>query len=124
MTPELPIEARHGACIWRRREKAAAPIVRPGAQRIDEAVAEMLPEDLIEGLEPAHAVGILECHHLFQNEGMTANGTLSELDEAAGDDIGAFDSDPDRHGAIEIAEIVQRTIDDAFAAVHIHGVVD
>ena len=62
--------------------------------------------------------------HFLEQIGMAANRALAELDQGAGDDIGAFDRDADRHAAIEAAEIIQRPFDDALAAVHVHRVVD
>ena len=55
---------------------------------------------------------------------MATDRALTESNEAAGDDIGAFDGVADRHAAIEAADIIERPLDNRLAAVHIHRVVD
>src|SRR4029077_20843265 len=55
---------------------------------------------------------------------MAADRSLTELDEAAGDDIGAFDRDADRHATIKAAKIIEGAFDDALAAMDVHRVVD
>ena len=124
MAAELPVERRRRAGVGRRREQSAGPGAAPGAERVGDAVADMAPERLVEGVEAARAVGVFQRQHFLEQIRMAADRALAELNEAAGDDIGAFHRDGDRHAAIEAAEIVQRPFDDAFAAVHVHGVVD
>ena len=55
---------------------------------------------------------------------MRADRALPEHDQIAGQDIGALDRDADRHRAIEIAQVVLRTVDHGLAAMDVHGVVD
>ena len=43
---------------------------------------------------------------------MAADRTLTELNEAARDDVGAFDGDADRHAAIEAAQIIEGAFND------------
>ena len=62
--------------------------------------------------------------HFLEQIGMAADRALAELDQAAGDDVGALDRDADGHRAIEAAEIVERAFMMRLAAVHVHGVVD
>src|SRR5262249_23463989 len=102
----------------------AGPSPHPGPKSVGEAVADMSPEGFVEGVESTLAVGILQCRHFFQQIRMTADGALTELDEAAGDDVGAFDGDADRHAAIEAAKVVEWALDDALAAMHTQSVVD
>ena len=47
-----------------------------------------------------------------------------ELDERAGDDIGAFNCDANRYCPIKSAQIVLRPFHHRFSAVHVHSVVD
>ena len=84
----------------------------------------MAPEGLVERVESARAVGVFERHDLLEQIRMAADRALAELDQRAGDDIGAFHRDRDRHAAIKAAEIIQRAFDDRLAAMHVHGVVD
>ena len=55
---------------------------------------------------------------------MRADRALPEHDQVAGQDVGAFDGDADRHRAIEIAHVVLRAVDHGLAAMDVHGVVD
>ncbi|MGY3293863.1 hypothetical protein ACVWW3_000358 [Bradyrhizobium sp. LM2.9] len=87
-------------------------------------MADMLPERLVEGGEPAFTVGIGKRIHLVEQIRMRADGALPEHDEIAGEDIGTLDGDADRDSAVEIAEIVLRTVDHGLAAMDVHGVVD
>ncbi len=48
-------------------------------------------------------VRFLQRVHLLQQPGVRADGSLSEDDQAAGQYVGAFDSDSDRHRAIDMA---------------------
>ena len=57
----------------------------------------MRPERLVECIEAARAVGILERRHFLEQIGMAADRALAELDQAARDDVGALDRDADRH---------------------------
>ena len=84
----------------------------------------MGPECLVEGIEAALAVGVFERLHFLEQIRVAADRALAELDQRAGDDIGAFHRDGDRHAAIKAAEIIQRPFDDGLAAVHVHGVAD
>src|SRR5262249_9918419 len=102
----------------------AGPSPHPGPKSIGEAVADMRPEGFVEGVESTLAVGILQCRHFFQQIRMTADGALTEVYAARGDDGGAFDGDADRHAAIEAAKVVEWAVDDALAAMHVHRVVD
>src|SRR5690606_38604019 len=61
--------------------------------------------------------------HLLQHVGMATDGPLTEDHHAAGEDVGAFHGDGDRHRLIAAAEIVLRPHADTLAAVHVHGVV-
>jgi hypothetical protein len=83
----------------------------------------MARERAVELREPASAVGILERRHFLEQIGMAADRALPELDEAARDDVGAFDGDADGHRAIEAAEIVERAFLHGLAGVHVNGVV-
>ena len=82
----------------------------------------MVREHLVESIEAAFAIGVFERLHFLEQIRMTADRTLAELDQRAGDDIGAFHRDGDRHAPIEAAEKIQRPFDDGLATVHVHGV--
>ena len=69
------------------------------------------------------AVRIARRVHFLQHERMAAHGALAENDEAARQDVGAFDRDRDRHDLIAAAQIIFRPEADALAAMHVHGVV-
>src|SRR5262249_30235709 len=90
---ELLIEAARPPRRRRRREHAAGPGAPPGAKRVGDAVPEMSPERAIELRKAAGAVGILERRHFLEQVGMAADRALPELDQAARDDVGAFDGD-------------------------------
>src|SRR5262249_28519806 len=107
---ELLVEAGRSPRRRRRREHAAGPRPPPRAKAVGQAMPEMTPERAIELREAAGAVGILERRHFLEQVGMAADRTLSELDEAARDDVGAFDGDADGHRAIKSAEIVERAL--------------
>ena len=124
MAAELSVERCRRSGIRRRGEQAAGPGAAEGAARIGNAVADMAPKRLIEGIEAARAIGVFQRHHFLEQIRMAADHALAELDQRAGDDIGAFHRDGDRHAAIKAAEIIQRAFDDAFAAVHVHRVID
>ena len=55
---------------------------------------------------------------------MAADRPLAELDQAAGDDVGALDRDADRHRTIEAAHVVERAFLHGLAAVDVHRVID
>src|SRR5262245_35147656 len=103
---ELLIEAARSSRRRRRREDAG-PRPPPRAKAVGQAVPEMTPERAVELFEAAGAVGILERGHFLEQVGMAADRALPELDEAARDDVGAFDRDADGHRAVEAAEIVE-----------------
>ena len=121
---ELAIEPRCVAGIGRRGKQPAAPASAPGAEHRRKTVADMFPERLVEGLQPLGAIGFAERVHLLEQIGMRADCALPEHDQIAGQDIGALDSDADRHRAIEIAKIILRPIDHGLAAMDVHGVID
>src|ERR1700741_3074119 len=104
-------------------QAAGGPGVERGARRRGEAVPHMPPERAVELVEPARAVGIFQRRHFLEQVGMAADRALAELDQAARDDIGAFDRDADGHRAVEAAEIVVRAFLHALAAVHVERVV-
>lgn len=87
-------------------------------------MADVFPERSVEGGEPALAIGVGQRVHLVEQIGMRADRALPEHDEIAGEDIGALDGDADRHGAMQIADIVLRAVDHRLAAMDIHGIVD
>ncbi len=120
---ERLVVAPHVARVGGRRKLAAGPRAHEGAERVGDAVPDMAPERLVELREPLPAVGILERRDLLEQVGMAADRALAELDEAAGDDVGALDRDADRHRTIAAAEIVERAFLDGLAAVDVHGVV-
>src|SRR5262249_27142705 len=123
VAPELLIETPRFPRRRRRRKRAAGPGAEGGAPRGGEAAADMRPERAVELLAPARAVALFERRHFLEQVGMAADRALAELDQAARDDIGAFDRDADGHRAVEAAEIVVRPFLHALAAVHVEGVV-
>ena len=84
----------------------------------------MFPECRVEGIEAARTVVIAERVHLFEQIRMRADRALPEHDQIAGQDVGAFDGDRDRHRAIEGTQIVLRAVDHGLAAMDIHCIVD
>ena len=54
---------------------------------------------------------------------MAADRALAEDDQAARQDVRAFDRDRDRHHLVAAREVVLRAEHDALAAVHVHRVV-
>src|ERR1051326_983367 len=124
MAAQLAIKFAGRTCGRRWRKESAGPGAAPGAQRIDGAVAQMTPERGVECLEAAATVGALERHHCRKQIRVAADRALAELNEAAGDDVGALYRDGDRHAAIKAAQIIERAFDDGLAAVHFHSIRD
>ncbi len=83
----------------------------------------MTPEGSVELLERHLPILFFQSLHLIKQVRMAANGTLSEDDEVARQDIRAFDGDADRNGAVEIAEIVRRSVDHRLARMNVHRIV-
>ncbi len=69
------------------------------------------------------AVRIARRIHFAQHEGMAAYGPLAEDDQAARQDVGAFDRDADRHDLIAARQIIVGSQANALAAVHVHRIV-
>ncbi|CFU09251.1 Uncharacterised protein [Bordetella pertussis] len=121
---ELAVMDRRGSADRRARQQPAGPGPAPGPQGVGAGVAQMLPEQAMEGLQAALGVLVAQSQHLAHQVRVGADRSLAEYDQAARQDIGALDRDGDGHRAIQIAEIVRRTVDHRLAGVHVHRVVD
>src|ERR1700730_1752824 len=86
-------------------------------------MAKMAPECAIEFIKPARGIAIFERGNLLEQIGMAADRALAELNEAAGDDVGALNRDPDRNSAIKAAEIIKRAFLHRLAAMDVHRVI-
>ena len=73
---------------------------------------------------PALAVLVLQRLDLGEEIRVTAQRALGEGDQRAGQDIGAFDRDADRHHLIGALDVVRRPVADAPAAMNVERVVD
>ena len=85
---------------------------------------DMAPEGAIEVVQALLAVRRLGRLHLGQHIGMAADRALAEDDQAAGQDVGAFDGDADGNLLVGAAQEVGRSQADALAADDVHAVVD
>ena len=72
--------------------------------RVRHGKADVAPQRLVEGLQ----VALLRRVHLGEHVGMAADRALTEQDQAAGEDVGAFHGDADRDLLVGAAEEVLR----------------
>ena len=84
------------------------------------ALAQMLAEHAV---ERGGIIG-LQRLNFGQHMVMAAERTLAENHQAAGEDVGAFYRDADRHGVVHRGQIIARAADHRAAAVDVHRVVD
>src|SRR5262249_2702761 len=75
---QLAIEARRIADFRHRGEGAEAPASAPGAEQRGDAVADMLPERRVEGVETLVAIALAQRIYLVEQIGMRADRALPE----------------------------------------------
>ncbi len=119
----LPV-MRHAHILRRRCEQRARPAAQECTPGIGHRMTGMRPEAAVERVETLVLVCLRKRLKFLQHIGMRADRALAEDHQVAGEDIGAFHGDADRHGAILPAEIVARTVDDRLAAVDVHRLFD
>ena len=86
--------------------------------------ARMPPECVVEFISRLLRILIARRRDFPEHVGMAANRTLAENHHAAGEDVRAFHGNADGDLLIGAAEIIVRAQTDAFAAMHVHRVVD
>jgi hypothetical protein len=87
-------------------------------------VKPMWPNSALSKSTRPFSIRVLRRLHFRQQVGMAADGALAEDDQRAGQDVGAFDGDADRHLLVGAAEEVRRAEADALAADDVHAVID
>ena len=105
-------------------QAATGQAQQQAASGIAQREADMLEQQAVKLLE--RFVFVVQCRglHLAQHIRMAANGALTKDHHVAGEDVGAFHGDGDRHRLVGAAQVVAGPHADAFAAVYVHGVVD
>ena len=93
------------------------------AHRVADREADVTEERAVEVVDALGAVRVLGGFHLAQHERMAAHCTLTKDDEAARQDVRAFDGDGHGYDLVAAGEIVLGSEADALAAVHVHRVV-
>ena len=93
------------------------------AHRVADREADVTEERAVEVVDALGAVRVLGGFHLAQHERMAAHCTLTKDDEAAREDVRAFDGDGHGYDLVAAGEIVLGSEADALAAVHVHRVV-
>ena len=94
------------------------------AQTILDGKADMAEQRLVEIDQALLGIGILRRLHFRQQIRMAADGALAEDDQRAGQDVGAFNGDANRHLLVGAAEEIRRAEADALAANDVHAVID
>ena len=84
----------------------------------------MSPQCLIKIEQGAFFVGILCRFNFLEHIRMGAHRTLSKNNQTARQDIGAFHRNADWNLLIGARQIIIRPHADAFAAMHVHRVID
>ncbi len=122
---KLAPPAARGAGVRRRAGKGAErQVVEQGAEQIRDGKGEMAVEGALEGGDALLLVGVLQRLDLGEEVGVAAERALGEGDQGAGEDVGAFDGDADRHHLIGALDVVRRPVADASAAMDVEGVID
>ncbi len=91
---------------------------------IGDAIADVAEQAAVEVLQAGTGVRVLRGLHFLQHPRVAEDRTLSEDQQAAGHDVGAFHGDRDRRGLPAAAGEVARPEDDALAADDVHHVRD
>ena len=86
-------------------------------------VAYVTEKRSIEFCKTTIAIGILSGLHFLQDEWVATDSALAEYDQAAGENIRAFDGDGNWHGLVAAAEIIFGAQNDAFTAMNVHCIV-
>jgi hypothetical protein len=84
VSTKLPIIARGLAGMGRWRKRPTGPGAAGCPQSRQHGVPHVCPEGLIEGIEPLCRVWIFKRKDFLENERMTADGALTELDKRPG----------------------------------------
>ena len=107
-----------------RGESAKGDVVEQRARGVGEEKGPMGIEGLLELFDPAVAIFVLQRLDLGKEIRMAAQRPLGEDDQGAGQDIGAFHRDADRHHLIGALDIVRRAVADAASAMDVERIVD
>ena len=120
---QAPLVMGQGADIGNADQAGAAQRVNHGADRVADRKPDMPEHCPVEIPQTLFRVFVGNGEHFCQDIGMATNRPLAKDNHAASQDVGAFDRNRHRYGAIGRDQVVARPATDRAAAMDVHRVV-